>query len=191
MKSRRRKREDKNAEIHNLYKKHVNHAYTQYVREELEKMSVPEKSIKEMTEKINPILPTEYYTSQEQLDEDLRYWKKKLFLDNWIITARVCSLSDFNDKDSIGENIFCMVNQCSDIKIIDPKDFPETSLMKYCGEKILVHELLHCKYNWLTYVGEGSYEQVYFKTKDHALLEEMAKSLIMTKYNLDLNYFGV
>ena len=33
-------------------------------------------------------------------------------------------------------------------QIIDPKYYDYNNVMKYCAEKTLVHELLHCKYNW-------------------------------------------
>lgn len=115
--------------------------------------------------------------------------EKKLFLDSWIIKAKVSSKSEFIDKESMGETELDIVNQCSLIKILSPSDFPEGCIMKYCAEKILVHELLHCKYNWVGYHNEPSYEEFYFKTKDHALLEEMAKSLIMVKCGVDLDYF--
>lgn len=51
-----------------------------------------------------------------------------------------------------------------------------------------MHELLHCKYNILE-VENDKYESVYLDVQQHVLLEQMAKSLIMTKYNLDFNWF--
>ena len=52
----------------------------------------------------------------------------------------------------------------------------------------LVHELLHCKYDWMGNQG-GTYEGVYLDATEHQKLEEMAKSLIMAKYGVGYDYF--
>lgn len=132
-------------------------------------------------------LPIEVYTSDKELQESLDYWKKKLFLEDWIIKARVCHKTDFDDQNSMGENIFCQVNKCSYIKILDPDDYNTEYIMKYCAEKILVHELLHCRYNWIS--TPDSVEGIFWHTYEHAFLEQMAKSLIMVKYGVSLDYF--
>lgn len=70
--------------------------------------------------------------------------------------------------------------------VLDKKYYGDR-IMKYCAEIILVHELLHCKMNWIS--NNDTYEGKYFDTVEHALLEQMAKSLIMAKYNVGLEYF--
>ena len=65
-------------------------------------------------------------------------------------------------------------------RISEPCDF--------INENVLVHELLHCKYNWLA--NESFYEGKYVDVMEHGLLEQMAKSLIMAKYDLILDYFN-
>ena len=131
-------------------------------------------------------MPIEEFTSQLMLDVCLDEWKKTLFLDDWIIKARVVSPDEFVEEDVCGENQFDQVNKCCVIRIMDKKYYGDR-VMKYCAEKILVHELLHCKYNWLEppYTMEGKY----FDTMEHSLLEQMAKSLIMAKYSVGLDYF--
>lgn len=79
-----------------------------------------------------------------------------------------------------------MVNKCCTIRILDPIYYGER-IIKYCAEQILVHELLHCKYNWIC--NENSYEGKYVDVMEHGLLEQMAKSLIMVKYGVGLEYF--
>lgn len=128
----------------------------------------------------------EVFNSKEELNECLKLWQEKLFLTDWIIKARICEPCDFNDEGNMGENSFDMVNKCCVIRILDKKYYGDR-IMKYCAEKVLVHELLHCKYNWLA--NEGSYEGKYVDVMEHGLLEQMAKSLIMAKYNLSLDYF--
>lgn len=51
-----------------------------------------------------------------------------------------------------------------------------------------MHELLHLKYN-LVDASNPSYEEVSLMQTEHMLLEQMAKSLIMAKYNLSYSYF--
>lgn len=130
--------------------------------------------------------PKEVFETQEELDQYLKWWQEKLFLTDWIITANVCYPCDFFECDSMGENSFDLINRCCVIRILNPKYYGE-QIMRYCAEKILVHELLHCKYNWLK--NNGSYEGQYIDAVEHSLLEKMAKSLIMTKYDLTLDYF--
>lgn len=128
----------------------------------------------------------EVFKSKEELNECLKWWKEKLFLTDWIIKARIAEPCDFIKEECCGENEFDMVNKCCVILILDQKYYGNR-IMKYCAEKVLVHELLHCKYNWLT--NDGSYEGKYVDVMEHGLLEQMAKSLVMAKYNLNLDYF--
>lgn len=130
--------------------------------------------------------PIEVFSSQDQIDECVKWWQEKLFLTNWIVKAKICSPDEFKGAERIGENEFDMVNQSCVIRILKPEFYGER-IMRYCAEKVLVHELLHCKYNWI--YNESSYEGKYVDTMEHGLLEQMAKSLIMAKYNLTLNYF--
>lgn len=130
--------------------------------------------------------PIEIFSSQDQIDECVKWWQEKLFLTNWIVKAEICPPDEFKVAESVGENVFDMVNQSCVIRILKPEFYGER-IMRYCAEKVLVHELLHCKYNWI--YNESSYEGKYVDTIEHGLLEQMAKSLIMAKYNLTLNYF--
>lgn len=130
--------------------------------------------------------PIEVFETQQKLAECLEWWKDRLFLTDWIIKAKVCPPEDFIGKEKMGENEFDMVNRCCVIRILDQKYYGDR-IMVYCAEKILVHELLHCKYNWI--YNDNIYEGKYVDTVEHGLLEQMAKSLIMAKYNLDLEYF--
>lgn len=130
--------------------------------------------------------PIEIFKNEKQLRKCAKYWQKKLFLHGWIIVPKICAPEDFEDAGNLGENSFDMVNKCCVIRILAPEYYGDR-IMKYCAEKVLVHELLHCKYNWLC--ENGTYEEKYVDTIEHGLLEEMAKSLIMAKYDLKLSYF--
>lgn len=130
--------------------------------------------------------PIEEFETEEQLQECLKWWKDKLFLTDWIIKAKLCAPEDFIEQGVCGENEFDIVNKCCIIRIMKKKYYGER-VMKYCAERILVHELLHCKYNWLSC--GSTYEGIYVDTMEHSLLEQIAKSLIMAKYDLPLDYF--
>lgn len=131
-------------------------------------------------------MPIEEFETEEQLQECLKWWQEKLFLTDWIIKAKMVSPDEFLEENCCGENEFDIVNRSCIVRILK-KEFYGERVMKYCAEKILVHELLHCRYNWL--MNNGTYEGKYFDTMEHSLLEQMAKSLIMAKYNLTLDYF--
>ncbi len=128
----------------------------------------------------------EVFNSKEELNSCLKWWQEKLFLTDWIIKASICEPCDFHNEDCMGENSFDMVNKCCVIRILDKKYYGDR-IMKCCAEKVLVHELLHCRYNWIA--NESSYEGKYVDVMEQGLLEQMAKSLIMAKYDLSLDYF--
>lgn len=129
----------------------------------------------------------EVFSSKEEINDCLKWWQEKLFLTDWIIKVSVCEPCDFNDDGNLGENSFDMVNKCCVIRILDKKYYGNR-IMRYCAEKVLVHELLHCKYKWLS--NDTSYKGKYVDVVEHGLLEQMAKSLIMAKYDLGLDYFS-
>ena len=136
---------------------------------------------------MQPILE---FKSNEELQESLKEWQKRLFLDDWVIKAELVNRSELviEGEELNGSNTFQMVNKASAIRIAVPDDDIRDRIIRYCAEHILVHELLHCKYNWLE-SDYSSMSNAYYDTQDHALLEQMAKSLIMAKYNIDLDWF--
>ena len=125
----------------------------------------------------------EVFESQEELNQYLKWWQEKLFLTDWIIKAKICRNEDFKSNDKkAGENYFSTINRYSQISILEKEEYEqEKPIMKYCAEKILVHELLHLKFDTI------STDQEEIVT--HTLIEQMAKSLIMAKYDLSLDYF--
>lgn len=125
----------------------------------------------------------EVFSSQEELNQRLKWWQEKLFLTDWIIKARVCRKEDFESDDKlVGENYFSTINRYSQISILEKEEYEqEKPIMKYCAEKILLHELLHLKFDSISVDQE--------EVTTHILIEQMAKSLIMAKYDLSLDYF--
>ena len=114
----------------------------------------------------------------------LDYWKRVLFLDDWIIKL---SLMDTTNMKNLGENDFVLELKCSHIKLNNSSE--NDGIVKDCVEKVLVHELLHLKYNWIHYGLSDSIEKFFCENIEHQTLEEMAKSLIMVKYGLTFDWF--
>lgn len=140
-----------------------------------------------MTERNRPIMEFE---SEEQLQSCIEEWKKVLFLQHWVIKGILCDeILDSNGNPLVGNNEFQMVNSTSLVRIVRPNKENTDCIVKYCAEEILVHELLHCKYNWMC-KSSDSIEYSYFDTLEHGLIEQMAKSLIMAKYNLPFEWFS-
>jgi hypothetical protein len=140
-----------------------------------------------MEERKSPIME---FTNDEELMACMREWKKILFLEHWTIKAMLVDAIE-NEEELCGQNHFVMILNCSLIKIIKPMPLTGEDLRnrmaKFCHEQILVHELLHCKYNWV--METDTYAGKYHDTLDHSLMEQMAKSLIMAKYNLPFEWF--
>lgn len=133
--------------------------------------------------------PIMEFTSDEHLQSCIEEWKKVLFLQGWVIKGKLeDELTDPNGNELAGLNQFQVSNQCSLIRIVKANPDITSRIVKYCAEATLVHELLHCKYNWAQKSAD-SIEYAYFDTLEHGLLEQMAKSLIMVKYDLPFEWF--
>ena len=128
------------------------------------------------------------FESEEHLYASLKEWQDRLFLNDWIIKVSIVD-EIYNDEGEQlqGQNSFQVDNKACHIKLLKPNEDAETRIVKFCQEVTLVHELLHCKYNWCQ--APTSHEGVYYDVSEHALIEQMAKSLIMAKYNLPFEWF--
>lgn len=133
--------------------------------------------------------PIMEFETEEQLQACIEAWKKVLFLQDWIIKGKlVDELYDDNGNELAGNNNFQVANNCSLIQIVRANEDIKSRIVKYCAEVTLVHELLHCKYNWTAKCSD-SIEYAYYENMEHSLIEQMAKSLIMVKYNLPFEWF--
>lgn len=133
--------------------------------------------------------PIMEFETEEHLQSCIEEWKKVLFLQDWVIKGLLVEeLYDDNGNELAGINNFQIENQCSLIKIVKANDDNKSRIVKYCAEATLVHELLHCKYNWTSKCSD-SVEYAYYDTLEHGLIEQMSRSLIMAKYNLPFEWF--
>ena len=132
--------------------------------------------------------PIMQYKNEKQLYKSLREWQDRLFLNDWIIKVSfVDSIEDDEGNQLQGINNFQIENKACHIKLLKPNSDAKSRIVKFCMELTLVHELLHCKYNWCA--APQSHEGVYYDVSEHALIEQMAKSLIMAKYDLSFDWF--
>lgn len=133
--------------------------------------------------------PVMEFESDEHLQRCIEEWKEVLFLNDWIIKGvLVDHIENEHGEEFSGQNSFQIVNKCGLVKVVKATDENKAGIMKYCGEQIVVHELLHCKYNWV----ERDYDSIevaYYDELEHGLIEQMAKSLIMVKYKLPFKWF--
>lgn len=114
---------------------------------------------------MNPIIE---FTSSEQAYKCLSYWQEKLFLQDWTIKLLLVSPVEMNLKEVCGENIYQIENKCCLIKILKPEYYGDR-IVKYCAELTLIHELLHCLYNWVER-DYNSIEVAYYDILEHARL---------------------
>lgn len=129
--------------------------------------------------------PIMEYKTDEELQESLKEWQTRLFLTDWNIKVRICSKLDMADIENAGE---CTVYHANHVVRIDIAKATEIGnvIEKVPQEKTLVHELLHCKY---IRPENDSFETTYVSIREHGLLEQMAKSLIMAKYDIPYEWF--
>jgi hypothetical protein len=80
--------------------------------------------------------------NNEQLQEKLREWQRRLRLQDWIIEARICRIHDLQ-PESLANIYPTMEKKTALIKILDPIDYDPSSMLPYDMENSLVHELLH------------------------------------------------
>lgn len=128
--------------------------------------------------------PIEEFKTQEELNQCLKWWQDKLFLNDWIIKGYLVHGEEIPELG--GESNVQWVNCCGTINIRTAEEM-SAGVQKQPHELILVHELLHFKY--MGFEGVSTIEGIFYEEKQHQLLEQMAKSLIMAKYDIGFDYF--
>ena len=128
------------------------------------------------------------FQSQEQLDACLSEWQERLFLSDWIIRAKVVKRHEMTLSGCHGENEYQSAIKCCMIRIMELDEDVKDRISKVSDELTLVHEPLHCKFV-MTDGAESTVEGNFMGAYEHSLLEQMAKSLIMAKYNIQFSWF--
>lgn len=126
------------------------------------------------------------FKTKEALIECAKEWQHRLFLDHWYIEYGLVNGEDIPGMAGLNEAVWD--NCAGSVSIRKMDQMPSTILNKH-QEITLVHELLHFKYLPFEEVGGSTIEGGFYTTMQHQILEQMAKSLIMAKYDLDPSWF--
>lgn len=89
--------------------------------------------------------------TQDQLQEKLLEWQKRLRLQDWIIKVKLVRERDMNLDGVQGEVFWVIEKKMATIRILDPIDYPPNEMEPQDMENILVHELLHLHFAPLRY----------------------------------------
>lgn len=113
--------------------------------------------------------------SQVQLEERLRYWQKRLRLQDWSIEVRIARLREM-DQDCEAQVNWILSRKMATIQILDQVDYPPDTMGSRDMENDLVHELLHLHFAPINvHFGESS--QTYSTFEEQAI-ESIAYGLI-------------
>jgi hypothetical protein len=136
---------------------------------------------------VSQLSPIIRFESQQQLEESLAEWQSRLLLSDWLIMVKLVNPEELEKDGKLmaGFNNSEEVLMSSEISIADG-EFPN-SVTKACAEETLIHELLHLKLPM--FIVDGSIESCMYNDGVHATIEQLAKSLLMAKYNLSLSWF--
>ena len=114
----------------------------------------------------------------------LKEWQHRLYLDDWIISLRLVDGTEIPGLS--GRSEADHVNRCAVIKLSRITEDISSRIMKVAQEEVLVHELLHLKQ---PIIDNETYESTYHEVKQHGMLEQMSRSLIMAKYGVGPEWF--
>lgn len=125
-------------------------------------------------------LPVEKFKDLAEAKKYLEEWKHTLFLDDWFIKL----ILEDKEIDCLENRSGCCdyVTQQHSAKIRLAHYLGDDFLVKQCEEVTLVHELLHCKKGYMS-------DNDIVNIMEEQQIEDMAKSLIICKYNLPREWF--
>lgn len=127
--------------------------------------------------------PIMEFKTLEDAKKSLAEWKERLGLHDWTIMVCLCEPHEFITEDSDGECVYTLTLSCAKIRILKPEYYGDR-ILKYCAERILVHELLHCAWACLELDDNDGLDKI-----QHLIMEKMARALICAKYDLPINWF--
>lgn len=133
--------------------------------------------------------PVIEFKTQEELDASLAEWQERLFLTDWIILAELRDVKDMPQPNCMGH--CSKIDELKSAQICIRRHTIEDmtgEIIRPCQEKVLVHELLHCK-RLIIEADAPDISSLYWQDGEHAHIEQMAKSLIMAKYGISFDWF--
>ena len=124
------------------------------------------------------------FENKEQAEKCLKEWQHRLFLDDWVIKINLVDCIE-DEENCMGRVDYRREYLVANVRI--KKELNEETIEKLSHEKILIHELLH-----LVIPQTDNYETIqdlYWNENQHQIIEKMARSLFMAKYNLPFEWF--
>lgn len=140
-------------------------------------------------------MPIEVFESKEQFRACAQEWQERLFLGDWFIKFNLTTEEIKDDEGNLlwGVCEHYAEGSAASITIYNKKDFESEGTdmwLKPCAELTLIHELLHLQFEYSDATADTDNEMLreYFT---HSSLERMAKTLLMSKYDLNKQWFFV
>ncbi|MCI6620212.1 MAG: hypothetical protein MSH50_01695, partial [Firmicutes bacterium] len=129
------------------------------------------------------------YYVDSTLQDSLEWWKKVLHLQNWCIKAVLTDEKLEVDGRAVhGRNITEYLKCESFIEISTVEYAGEYT--KHCEELTLVHELLHCAMPLFCNDDDSAtMRDAWVELLEHQRIDMLAKSLIMAKYGVGIEWF--
>lgn len=113
--------------------------------------------------------------------DDLKYWQHQLGLDDWYIVLRL----DSNEVPEFAQGLvrYSLEHLSAIIFIAPEESYPDTVILKYDGEVVLVHELLHIKFGYVErYLKKVAYDV------HHTNIETLARAYVASRRGVDVNF---
>ncbi len=117
--------------------------------------------------------PITTFGAQDELNACLAYWQEKLFLQHWLVIAVMVDAGEIDGNS--GRTVAQWGGSTALIRLNREYHEHGKPHTKCPVELTLVHELLHLR------LGKES--------ENEALVEQMAKSFLMVKYQIPLTWF--
>lgn len=129
------------------------------------------------------------YYVDSTLQDSLEWWKKVLHLQNWCIKAVLTDEKlEVDGKAVHGRNTTEYLKCESFIEISTVEYAGEYT--KHCEELTLVHELLHCAMPlFCNNDDNATMRDAWVELLEHQRIDMLAKSLIMAKYGVGIEWF--
>lgn len=142
-----------------------------------------------MADEANAKEPCCYYYDDSNLQNALEYWKKVLHLQNWCIKAILTGENLEVDGRTVHGRNTTEYLKCEAFIEISTVEY-DGEYTKHCEELTLVHELLHCAMPLFCNDDDSAtMRDAWVELLEHQRIDMLAKSLIMAKYGVDIEWF--
>ncbi len=129
------------------------------------------------------------YYVDSTLQDSLEWWKKVLHLQNWCIKAVLTDEKLEVDGKAVHGRNTTEYLKCESFIEISTVEYAD-EYTKHCEELTLVHELLHCAMPlFCNNDDSATMRDAWVELLEHQRIDMLAKSLIMAKYGVGIEWF--